>query len=368
MQYAVHDRKIFAARLARAAACAAILAILPGCGAGDGTGPDGPATGMTKSYERGPLLMAVATSADAITTAETLTLTLSATLPDGYAVTFPEFPEPTAPEAGDTDDAAPAPSSFVLANYKDTAPELQPGGRVTRRRIYELEPFLAGEYTVPPLPVTFWEEVEGEDEKNTFETEAFGVTVGSVLPPGAEPDLKAIAGPMDMREPAPWGRYAAIGLLLAALAGSAYWYFFRYTPPAAPAPPPVPPHERALAALAEIRRAKLVEQGLYKEYYTRVSDVLRHYMEDQFHVRAPERTTEEFLEDLQHSAVLGLQEQLLLREFLRHCDLVKFARAEPTPEQIRETLETCERFIIDSEAACRAARTPSGAAAIGGEV
>ena len=69
----------------------------------------------------------------------------------------------------------------------------------------------------------------------------------------------------------------------------------------------------------------------------------------------PERTTEEFLSELQHNAVLGLQEQLLLRAFLRHCDLVKFAKAEPTSEEIRETFQTCQKFIIDSEAAHRAA-------------
>ena len=108
---------------------------------------------------------------------------------------------------------------------------------------------------------------------------------------------------------------------------------------------------------------KLVEKGLYKDYYIRVSDVLRHYMEEEFQLRAPERTTEEFLAELQHNAVLGLQEQLLLRAFLRHCDLVKFAKAEPSSEEIRETFQTCEKFIIDSEAAHRAAKKAAAQAA-----
>jgi hypothetical protein len=134
--------------------------------------------------------------------------------------------------------------------------------------------------------------------------------------------------------------------------------------PGPPPPPPVPPHVRALEALETIQREKLVEKGMYKEYYIRVSDVLRHYMEEQFQLRAPERTTEEFLAEIQHNAVLGLQEQLLLRAFLRHCDLVKFAKAEPTSEEIRETYQTCEKFIIDSEAAHRAATKAVAQAAL----
>lgn len=361
MQY-VADRNNTRARLAAAAilAGAALLALLPGCRA---KVPEvsGPEAGMTKSYERGPLTLDVHTSADTITTAETLTLTLSATLEDGYSVEFPAYPEPREPKTGEGDAAA-SPTEFSLVSDDDTPPVLQDDGRVTRSRAYHLEPFLEGAYAVPPLTVSFWKETEGEDQKSTFDTEAFSVTVTPVLPPDAAPSMKGIAGPLDVRDPFPWLRYSVLALLLLGAAGALYWYRFRYTPPPPPPAPPVPPHQRALDALDAIRRAKLVEQGRYKEYYIQVSDVLRRYMEEQFQVRAPERTTEEFLEDLQHNAVLGLQEQLLLREFLRHCDLVKFARAEPTSEQIGETMETCEKFIVDTEAASRAARQPAAAA------
>jgi len=356
MQYRTDKISVPARILASLAVlCAVVFLLLPGCAGNDGE-PDQADTGMTKSYARGPLTLDVHTSADTITTAETLALTLSATVDDGYSVEFPTYPTPAKPDPGVNEIESAAPAEFTLVDYKDSPPVLQQDGRVTRSRTYYLEPFLEGTYTVPPLTVEFWEEQEGADERMTFDTETFSMTVSSVLPPDSEPGLKAIAGPLDVRDPLPWFRYALIAILLLALAAALYWYRFHYTPPPPPPALPVPPHERALAALEAIRRAKLVEQGRYKEYYIQVSDVLRRYMEEQFQVRAPERTSEEFLEDLQHSAVLGLQEQLLLREFLRHCDLVKFARAEPTSEQINETMETCERFIVDSEAASRASR------------
>jgi hypothetical protein len=43
---------------------------------------------------------------------------------------------------------------------------------------------------------------------------------------------------------------------------------------------------------------------------------------------------------------------------------VKFAKAEPTSEEIRETYQTCEKFIIDSEAAHRAATKAVAQAAL----
>lgn len=336
-----------------------VLLALAGCGGAEsGTAPDA-ARGIEKTLEHGPLTLKLTTSAESITTAETLTLTLSATLQDGYTVEFPAYPEAKDPATAEV-------ASFAPVDYDDAAPVLGEDGKVTRSRSYQLEPFLDGVYTIPSLSVSFWKEVEGEDQKSAADTEPVSIKVSSVITTGEAPGMMEIAGPVAVENPVPWGRYALICLCLAAIAVAAWWYKFIRVVPGPPPPLPIPPHVRALEALEAIQREKLVEKGLYKEYYIRVSDVLRHYMEDQFQLRAPERTTEEFLSELQHNAVLGLQEQLLLRAFLRHCDLVKFAKAEPTSEEIRETYQTCEKFIVDSEAAHRAAMKAAQAAATAG--
>lgn len=342
------------------ALCAATLA---GCGGAAKEASDAP-KGVEKVIERGPIALTLRTSAESISTAETLSLTLSATTDDGYSVEFPKYPEPAEPETPTPESPAPVVSpEFTSAGYEDATPVLGEDGRVTRSRTYRLEPFLEGSYTIPPLSVSYWQEVEGDDKKATVETEPLTVTVASVLAPNAQPGVMDIAGPVAVQNPTPWVLYAVLLLLLATALGALYWYKFIRVVPGPPPPLPIPPHVRALEALEAIERERLVEKGLYKEYYIRVSDVLRHYMEDEFQLRAPERTTEEFLAEIQHNAVLGLQEQLLLRAFLRHCDLVKFAKAEPSSEEIRETFQTCEKFIIDSEAAHRAAKKAAAQAA-----
>ena len=60
---------------------------------------------------------------------------------------------------------------------------------------------------------------------------------------------------------------------------------------------------------------------------------------------APERTTEEFLYELQHSDALVPDDQATLRSFLEHCDLVKFARHEPATDEIQRTFDLVKTFI-----------------------
>ncbi|MHC4520670.1 MAG: hypothetical protein ACYTAS_18930, partial [Planctomycetota bacterium] len=104
-------------------------------------------------------------------------------------------------------------------------------------------------------------------------------------------------------------------------------------------------HEIAYARLRILVAEDLVEAGRIKEFYERISGILRHYIEDRFDLHAPERTTEEFLSELQRTDVLAVSDKEVLAEFLTHCDLVKFARHAPTTEQIQRTFDLVKDFI-----------------------
>ena len=106
-----------------------------------------------------------------------------------------------------------------------------------------------------------------------------------------------------------------------------------------------PAHEIAYSRLRALVGQKLVEAGKIKEFYEQISDILRHYIEHRFNLHAPERTTEEFLAELPATNVLSEAEQERLAEFLRHCDLVKFARYSPSAEQIQKTFDLVKDFI-----------------------
>ncbi|NIP95469.1 MAG: hypothetical protein GWO24_19305 [Akkermansiaceae bacterium] len=99
-------------------------------------------------------------------------------------------------------------------------------------------------------------------------------------------------------------------------------------------------------------------KGEMKPFYQRISDILRHYIENRFGLHAPERTTEEFLGELGSGQALDPAHKPLLGKFLSHCDLVKFAEYQPSRDDIQSTFDSCKDFILETKDTA-----PSGGAA-----
>ena len=66
-------------------------------------------------------------------------------------------------------------------------------------------------------------------------------------------------------------------------------------------------------------------------------------------MRSPELTTERFLEAASDSPELSQSHQLLLRDLLLECDLVKFAQAVPAKSAIQEIIALAGRFIDETQ-------------------
>jgi hypothetical protein len=110
-------------------------------------------------------------------------------------------------------------------------------------------------------------------------------------------------------------------------------------------PPPVPPHIQARRALE--RALSLI--GEPKPFSTAVSGAIRVYLEQRFDFHAPDRTTEEFLYELQASKLLTEDQKQSLAEFLASCDLIKFAKYEPTETELRGLHGSALRLVNETE-------------------
>jgi hypothetical protein len=110
-------------------------------------------------------------------------------------------------------------------------------------------------------------------------------------------------------------------------------------------PRAAPPTAREVA----LRKLREAEAGLAgKEPYAfsiQVSDILRQYVSAQYHLRATEQTSPEFLAEAAKSPHFTGADKMLLAEFLEHCDLIKFAHVEATEEDSRALLEQAVRFV-----------------------
>lgn len=113
----------------------------------------------------------------------------------------------------------------------------------------------------------------------------------------------------------------------------------------APAAVALPPHVRALRALQRLHEAPRTTAAEVAAFYVGVSNVLRVYLEQRFGLRAPERTTEEFLRELETGDVLARAHRHELERFLSQCDLVKFAAVVPTESDHRTTFALAEAFV-----------------------
>ncbi len=94
----------------------------------------------------------------------------------------------------------------------------------------------------------------------------------------------------------------------------------------------LPPHILAMQALDEIRSKKIWQQGLEKEYFTELTDILREYIENRYGVSSFEKTSDEILSSLK--LVTDTESPLDgLKQILKLADLVKFAKYKPLPDE-----------------------------------
>jgi hypothetical protein len=157
-------------------------------------------------------------------------------------------------------------------------------------------------------------------------------------------DIRDIKPPMEIPSGWEWlwwtlGTLAVVALLFAA------WRYWQKRRSQIPVEPPVPAHVRAKQKLQEA--LALITRP--EPFCVLVSDTIRVYLEERFNFRAPERTTEEFLRELQDTDLLATEQKEKLGVFLERCDLVKFAKYEPHEPELRDLHGSALRLVEETE-------------------
>jgi cell division protein YceG involved in septum cleavage len=200
------------------------------------------------------------------------------------------------------------------------------------------------------MTVSYNDRNKGTDSTQLV-TEELQVTVKSLLgQDAASVEIKDIKGPLSLPENTGLQILLVIVFLLLVLLGVAgFLYWQKKSSEKNPVEVQLRPEEIALQELERLLAENLLARGEIKLFHLRISDILRHYIENRFGYQAPERTTEEFLTELsqarsQKNTFPG-NHKTLLADFLTHCDLVKFAKHEPTVTESEKTVSICREFI-----------------------
>jgi hypothetical protein len=309
-------------------------AFLAGCGSNTSE-KSADESGFEKTFDRGSFSVVIRIDNTEPTIADLVNLELTGFAEEGWEIFLPSFDE----RVGD----------FVISEASASQRELTESGQVRHSRIYELEPFLAGDYKIPPMIFGFTKKGEAEQQ---IETEEISISVTSILPEDlVELEINDIADPVELPAQSRallWG--VIIGSVVVIAGGIFLFWFFRIRNREKVGPPPVPPHVIAFAAIAELMGEDLPGRGEDKEFYSRISDILRRYIEGRFGIQAPGQTTEEFLRSQRGGSILQPAHQQLLGDFLKYSDLVKFAEQQPTPTDIRNAVDASKSFIRETHA------------------
>ena len=107
------------------------------------------------------------------------------------------------------------------------------------------------------------------------------------------------------------------------------------------------PHEIAFEQLDALEKERLWENNKIKAFQSRLTHIIREYLENRYQIRALELTTEEIGEQLKEKD-FEIKWKENLKRILQIADLVKFARATPPVEINQQFFEEAKAFIYDT--------------------
>lgn len=269
---------------------------------------------------------------DSVMLGDQLRYTISARTGEDVWIGLPEFSDTITSEI-----------EIIEAGRIDTTYE---AGQKILSREYLVASFSPGWNTVPPQPVAF----DAGDLADTVYTTAQLLTVLAPRVDTAQaimPIKPPVNTPVSLAEVLPWALAGYGALLLLTLVAALVWIRQQRAqhPEQFVAKPLDPAHVVAFRELEKLREENLPGKGAIKEYYTRLTWIIRGYMARQFEIHALESTTSEIIEafSLQYAEKNGLMNSL--EQLLTLADLVKFAKEAPSREENERHLRNAEAFV-----------------------
>ena len=249
---------------------------------------------------------------------EQVHVTVTATMKEGSKVEFPVF-KPTQQII----------SGVEVLKSTELGTKGRDGGFVDRQVVYTLTSFDDTLYYLPPFVV----KVDGKPyESKSLALKVVGIEVDTTR-------MDQFFGPKDVQDnPFQWNDWKMLfwlSVLALALLAVAYYLYMRLRDNK----PIIAhirivkrllPHQRAMKEIEQIKADKMQNSENAKEYYTKLTDTLRKYIEDRYGFNAMEMTSSEIIERLEKALTDDTKDSATMKAELRQlfttADLVKFAK------------------------------------------
>lgn len=285
---------------------------------------------LTSEIVRGPVTLNLSLSPGKPGLSDEPELTVTVTAEDGVDVTMPPFGASV--------------GEFLIRDFHEPLAKTS-NGRQILQQVYTLEPLTSGTLLLQPMEVQFVDNrTKNDGTTHTVVSDPMKVEV-STIHGDAVPsllNLKPAEQPVSLPEPAAaarwWWLVGGVVLALGGLVVLAKWIRSE------PRPEIRTPQELANEEMEELLKGDLADADV-KEFFVRLTGVVRRYIERSTGVRAPEQTTEEFLREATKTGLFEESNRTKLRSFLESADLVKFAGFRPDTEAINTSVQRARQFV-----------------------
>jgi len=234
---------------------------------------------------------------------------------------------------------------IVRGPLRDTV--LLPDNIMSVQHTYLITSFDSGRYEIPPV----YTEMINDDGIKRFYSDYLYLIVNrpDITPPDTTMKYFDIIGPykvpVSIGEILPW-------LLIMLIAGVAGWFIYRYLKNRNKLKEGIIPEEPqelayilAYRSLEKLKNEKLWQKGLFKEYYSALSEILRTYIDSRFSMNSLESTTGEILFEILERNYADDEPVNRLKQVLELSDMVKFAKYLPDSTDCELSMEQSWGFV-----------------------
>jgi len=276
--------------------------------------------------------------ADTIIVGQPFDYQLSLTIPKDFYVEWKQF-----------DDTLSKSIDVISAGEVKTTP-INNSDNVIMTQNLKLTSFDTGYVYVPEIAITYSSSLRDSIRHTlrTDEKELYVTTVAVDTTQAFRPIKDIIKQRVTAKEIFPWA------LVAIALAAAAYLLYTiknraknKEIAVEEKKKPKIPAIVTARAKLTAMKDNELWNSAKTKDYYTDLTGIAREYLEGQFEIDAVEMTTDEIMQAVNTLNINNLTKEKL-QETLITADLVKFAKANPTAEQNKQSFSDINNFVEDS--------------------
>ncbi len=276
-------------------------------------------------------------SPDSIAIGDQFTLEVTVSKDIVQQVGFPEFKDHTI--------------SGILEILQESGADTvsREGRNVVLRKKYLLTTFEEGGYNLGRYPMLY---IDKNITDTIWSRDSLILKVGTFEIDTTKDQIFDIKPPLDT--PLKFGEFSGYllwGLLGLAAVGAVIWLIIKRRKALGlfGSPKPTdPPHVAAIKALEILHNQKVWQAGRHKLYYTKLTDIIREYLEKRYGISAMEMTSDEIL-----AAIIDLNLPAKsvdeMKELLRSADLVKFAKHVPDADYNENAYLSAYYFVEDTK-------------------